>query len=150
MKELIEKTPVLTKEEAREKRRWFLLDAENQCLGRFASRVVKLLTGKFSPQYTPHADMGACVVIINAEKIKLTGEKINTKVYEKYSGYPGGLKQKSIKDFLSKKPEMILKLAISRMLPKNKLRKRMIRRLHIYKGSDHPHTAQKPLKIEAW
>ncbi len=150
MKELIERTPVLTKEQAREKRKWFLLDAENQVLGRFASRVVKLLNGKFNPQYTPWADTGGCVIIINAEKIKLTGEKAINKTYEKYSGYPSGHKVKSIREFFKKKPEMILKLAISRMLPDNKLRKRMMRRLHIYKGSNHPHIAQKPFKVEVW
>lgn len=150
MKDLVERTPVLTKEEGIKSRKWFVLDATGQVLGRFASRVVKLLSGKYSPQYTPHADMGACVIIVNAEKIKLTGDKINTKVYEKYSGYPGGLKQKSIREFLQKKPEIILKLAISRMLPKNKLRSRMIRRLHIYAGPNHPHNAQKPIKIEIW
>lgn len=150
MKDLVERTPVLTKEEGIKSRKWFVLDATGQVLGRFASRVVKLLSGKYSPQYTPHADMGACVIIVNAEKIKLTGDKINTKVYEKYSGYPSGLKQKSIREFLQKKPEIILKLAISRMLPKNKLRSRMIRRLHIYAGPNHPHNAQKPIKIEIW
>jgi large subunit ribosomal protein L13 len=150
MKSFIEKTPVLTKEEGRQKRQWFLLDATGQTLGRFASRVVKLLTGKYSPLYTPHADMGGCVVIVNAEKIKLTGTKFQSKTYKKYSGYPGGLKIKSIKEFFAKKPELILKLAILRMLPKNKLRGRMENRLHIYKGPIHPHSAQKPLPVKVW
>lgn len=150
MKNFIPRTPVLTREEGIKNRRWFLLDATDKVLGRFASRVVKLLTGKFSPKYTPHADMGACVIIINAEKIKLTGEKFNTKTYEKYSGYPSGHKQKNIKEFYQKKPHIILQLAISRMLPDNRLKSRMMKRLHIYSGPDHPHIAQKPTKIEVW
>ncbi len=150
MKNMIEKTQVLSTEEARAKRRWFLLDATDKVLGRFASRVIKLLSGKFSPQYTPHADMGACVIIVNADRIKLTGNKLNAKTYEKYSGYPGGLKQKSLKEFLQKKPEKVLQLAISRMLPDNRLKSRMMRRLHIYAGPNHPHNAQKPVKIEIW
>lgn len=150
MKGLIEKTSVLTTEEAQAKRKWFLLDATDKILGRFASRVVKLLSGKFSPQYTPHADMGACVIIVNAEKIKLTGDKLNAKTYERYTGYPSGHKQKSLKEFLQKKPTMILQLAISRMLPDSRLKSRMMKRLHIYVGPNHPHNAQKPVKIEIW
>ncbi len=129
------------------KKKWYLIDAEGKTLGRLASCIAKLLTGKYKPIYVPYMDVGDYVVVINAEKIKLTGKKWTDKIYYSYSGYPGGLKQISAKDLFKKDPRRLLQYAVSGMLPKNKLRKRYESKLKIYVGDKHPHIAQQPEAI---
>ena len=125
-------------------RKWFVVDATGLPLGRLASRVARILIGKENPKYTPFIDTGDHVVIINAEKIKITGMKADQKVYHRYTGYPGGLRSEAVKKRLVRKPELVIELAVSRMLPKNKLGKQMFTKLKVYKGDKHPHAAQKP------
>tara|TARA_B100001093_G_C26545613_1_gene892214 strand:- start:184 stop:612 length:429 start_codon:yes stop_codon:yes gene_type:complete len=128
--------------------KWHLIDAENKTLGRLSSRVSSILMGKNKSQYTPNNDLGDFVVIINAEKIKLTGNKESQKKYYKHSGYPGGLKTTSLKELRKDNPEQIIFKAIKGMLPKNKLADKMISKLKVYKGSVHPHVGQKPELLE--
>ena len=129
--------------------KWHLIDAENKTLGRLSSRVSSILMGKNKSQYTPNNDLGDFVVIINAEKIKLTGNKESQKKYYKHSGYPGGLKTTSLKELRKDNPEQIIFKAIKGMLPKNKLADKMISKLKVYKGSVHPHVGQKPEILES-
>ena len=129
--------------------KWHLIDAENKTLGRLSSRVSSILMGKNKSQYTPNNDLGDFVVIINAEKIKLTGNKESQKKYYKHSGYPGGLKTTALKELRKENPEQIIFKAIKGMLPKNKLADKMISKLKVYKGSAHPHVGQKPELIES-
>ena len=129
-------------------REWYIVDAEGQTLGRLASKVAKILQGKHKPIYTPHIDTGDFVIIINAEKINVTGDKANTKVYRNHSGYPGGLKEISYKRLLEKQPEQIIKYAIKGMMPKTILGKQMLKKLKVYAGPNHPHQAQKPKEID--
>jgi large subunit ribosomal protein L13 len=129
-------------------RKWYLIDAAGKTVGRLASRVARLLMGKDKPNYTPFLDMGDHVVIINAEKVVFTGRKWQQKVYRRHSGYPGGLKQISAREQLDKHPERILELAIRGMLPKNKLGRAMAKKLRVYAGSNHPHSAQRPEPID--
>jgi large subunit ribosomal protein L13 len=123
---------------------WYLLDAEAQILGRLATRVASILMGKGKPIYTDFIDTGDFVVIVNAEKIQLTGNKLDDKKYYRHSGYPGALKEINSRRLLEKKPEKVIELAVRRMLPKNKLGRRMLKRLKVYAGSEHPHQAQQP------
>ena len=125
-------------------RRWWLIDAEGQVLGRLATHVAVLLRGKDKPIFTPSMDVGDHVVIVNAEKIKLTGAKREQKEYYSHSRYPGGLKVTTAKRLFETKPEQVVRLAIKRMLPKNKLGRAVFRKLKVYKGPDHPHEAQEP------
>jgi large subunit ribosomal protein L13 len=125
-------------------RKWFVLDAENAVLGRIASKAATLLMGKHKASYTPFLDMGDHVVVINARKVKLTGRKEEQKVYRHHSGYPGGLKQIGARKMRETRPERMLELAISGMLPKTKLGKQMYRKLKVYASDRHPHMAQKP------
>jgi large subunit ribosomal protein L13 len=125
-------------------RKWFVVDASGQALGRLASRVARILMGKENPQYTPFIDTGDHVVVINAEQIKMTGMKVEQKTYHHYTGYPGGLRSEDVKKRLVRKPELVIEQAVSRMLPKNKLGKQMFTKLKVYKGDKHPHAAQKP------
>jgi len=125
-------------------RKWFVVDAAGQPLGRLASRVARILIGKENPQYTPFIDTGDHVVVINAEQVKITGMKAEQKVYQRYTGYPGGLRSEDLKKRLVRRPELVIEQAISRMLPKNKLGKQMFAKLKVYKGDKHPHEAQKP------
>ncbi len=130
-------------------RKWFVADAEGKVLGRFASEVAKILRGKHKPIYTPHIDTGDHVVIINAEKVRVTGNnKLEDKVYTSYSGYPGGLKTRSLKRVLETQPEFVLTHAIKGMLPRNKLGRRMMKKVRIYAGSEHPHESQSPESID--
>jgi len=129
-------------------RKWHLVDASGKVLGRIASRIALLLMGKRKSIYTPHLDVGDFVVVINAEKVKLTGDKLWKKIYYHHSGYPGGLKQKTAKELLEKHPERLIKLGVKRMLPKNRLGQKMFKRLKVYRGDKHPHIAQKPQPIE--
>lgn len=125
-----------------EKPNWVVIDAKDQVLGRLATRVADILRGKNRPQYTPHADAGDYVVIINAQDIVLTGNKWNDKMYVTYSGYFGGKKETSARDLNAKHPTRVIELAVERMLPKNRLSRQLMRKLRIYTGSEHPHEAQ--------
>jgi large subunit ribosomal protein L13 len=126
---------------------WFLVDAENKILGRLASKIASILKGKTKPIFTPYLDTGDFVVVINAKKIKLTGRKLNDKVYYHYSGYPGGMKSITPKDLLQKKPEEVIRKAVWGMLPKNSLGRQMLTKLKVYPGKEHPHQAQQPKTI---
>ncbi|MFA8436502.1 MAG: 50S ribosomal protein L13 [Marinifilaceae bacterium] len=127
---------------------WVLIDAENEVLGRLGAKVAKLLRGKYKPNYTPHVDCGDNVIIINAEKIRLTGNKMNDKQYFSYTGHPGGQRIKSPADILAKHPERIIEKAIKGMLPKNRLGSALYRNLHVYAGPEHKHEAQQPKKVD--
>lgn len=123
---------------------WYVTDAEGQVLGRLASRIAAVLRGKHQPQYTPHIDTGDFVIVVNAEKVLLTGKKLTDKLYYHHSLYPGGLKQKTAGQLLKEKPEEVLRMAVRGMLPKNSLGRAMLRKLKIYRGGVHPHDAQVP------
>lgn len=129
-------------------RSWYLIDAEDKVLGKLASKVAAILRGKHKPVFTPHVDTGDFVVVINAEKIHLTGRKLVSKLYYRHSGYPGGLKVMSAEEMLKKKPGNLIKLAVKGMLPKNRLGKKQLTKLKVYSGSDHPHKAQMPEMLE--
>jgi len=129
-------------------RNWYLVDAEGEILGRLASNVAKILRGKNKPDFTPHVNSGDKVVIINAEKIRLTGNKLSDKVYIRHTGYPGGQRFTTPREILSKKPENLIIEAIRGMMPKSRLRKEYLKNLFVYTGTSHPHTAQKPVQIE--
>jgi len=125
-------------------RRWYVVDATDQPLGRLASKIAKILQGKHKPTYTPHFDVGDYVIVVNAAKVKLTGNKWEEKIYYRHSGYIGNLKEIPYKDLVAKHPDLPIKLAVKRMLPKNELGRRMLRKLKVYPGPDHPHQAQNP------
>ncbi len=125
-------------------RNWYVVDAADQVLGRLASRIASVLRGKHKPTFTPHVDCGDFVVVVNADKIKLTGRKLDQKQYHAYSGYPGGLHSKTARQVLDTHPERVLQSAVKRMLPKNRLAKDMFTKLKVYAGESHPHAAQKP------
>jgi len=127
---------------------WQLVDAKDKVLGRIATQIAMRLRGKHKPIFTPHADTGDFVIVVNADKIVLTGKKWTDKLYYRHSGYIGGLKQTSAKEMLEKKPEEILRLAVRGMLPKNSLGRRQLKKLKIYTGPEHPHEAQQPKKLE--
>lgn len=129
-------------------RQWWVVDAEGQVLGRLATRIAKLLMGKHKPIYTPHVDTGDFVVVVNAEKVVLTGHKWDRKLYYRHSGYPGGIKYRTARQILETHPERLIHLAVQRMLPKNKLGRRMAKRLKVYAGPSHPHEAQKPIALK--
>ncbi len=128
-------------------KKWYLVDAEGATLGRLASEVAKILRGKNKPEYTPFVDTGDYVIIVNADKIKVTGKKLNQKVYYHHSAYVGGMKEATLKEMLAKKPEKVLELAVKGMLPKGPLGRSMFDKLHVYAGPEHPHAAQKPEQI---
>lgn len=130
------------------KRKWYVVDAEGKPLGRLASEVAKILRGKHKPTYTPHVDTGDHVIVLNAEKVALTGDKLDKKIYRRHSGYPGGLKETKCRDMLEKKPERVIELAVKGMLPKNSLGRAMFRKLRVYRGTEHEHQAQKPENLE--
>jgi len=129
-------------------KKWHVVDAEDKILGRLATQIAVRLRGKHKPIFTPHADTGDFVVVVNAEKIALTGRKWDQKIYYHHSRYPGGLKQISARKLLEKKPEELVRLAVKRMLPKNSLGRRQLKKLKIYVGSEHPHEAQNPQIME--
>jgi large subunit ribosomal protein L13 len=128
-------------------RRWYVVDATDQPLGRLASKIAKILQGKHKPTYTPHFDVGDYVIVVNAAKVKLTGNKWEEKIYYRHSGYIGNLKEIPYKDLVAKHPDLPIKLAVKRMLPKNELGRRMLRKLKVYPGPDHPHQAQNPIPL---
>lgn len=125
-------------------RKWYVVDAEGQTLGRLASEVAKVLRGKNKPVFTPHVDTGDYVIIVNADKVKVTGKKMEQKIYYNHSEYVGGMKETTLKEMMAKKPERVLELAVKGMLPKGPLGRTMIKKLHVYAGSEHNHAAQKP------
>lgn len=125
-------------------RKWYVIDAEGQTLGRLASEVASILRGKHKPTYTPHVDTGDHVILINASKIELTGNKLQDKIYYRHSNHPGGLKTRTALEMKTKFPERMLELAIKGMLPKNTLGRQMAKKLHVYAGSEHKHQAQQP------
>ncbi len=130
------------------KRGWYLVDAKNKVLGRIASKVASILRGKHKPTFTPFIDTGDGVIIINAAQVKITGRKLKQKVYRRYSGYPGGLKEVTLETMLAKKPTTVLKLAVKRMLPGGPLGRDLIKKLKIYADDKHPHKAQNPVLLE--
>ncbi|MBD5543500.1 MAG: 50S ribosomal protein L13 [Lachnospiraceae bacterium] len=125
-------------------RKWYVVDAEGQTLGRLASEVAKVLRGKNKPIFTPHIDTGDNVIVINAEKIQVTGKKLDQKIYYHHSDYVGGMKETTLKEKLAKKPEQVIELAVKGMLPKGPLGRQMFKKLHVYAGPEHKHQAQKP------
>ncbi len=127
---------------------WFVINAEGKTLGRLASQIAHRLRGKHKPVFTPHVDTGDFIVVVNAEKVKLTGNKLKDKKYYNHSGYPGGLKARSAEDVLQKKPTELLYHAVRGMLPKNRLGRKMLKKLKIYSGTTHPHQAQQPINLE--
>ena len=140
------KTFMLRKEDVNTK--WFVIDAEGQNLGRVASKAAHILRGKHKPTFTPHVNCGDAVIIINASKVNLTGDKLEKKVYYNHSGYPGGLRERTAKVMKEKYPVEMVERAIKGMLPKNRLGRDMFRNLYVYEGSEHKHEAQKPEKLE--
>jgi len=129
-------------------RKWYVVDAEGKPLGRLASEVAKILRGKHKPEFTPHVDTGDYVIVLNADKVVLTGRKLDQKYYRRHTGYAGGLKETKYRDFLASKPERVIELAVKGMLPKNSLGRAMFKKLKVYKGSEHSHQAQKPEILE--
>jgi large subunit ribosomal protein L13 len=140
------KTYVATPENRQ--RDWFVVDAEGQTLGRLATQIADALRGKRKPEYTPHCDTGDFVVVVNAEKITVTGDKLESKRYYRHSGYPCGIKSRSLAEMLDRKPEDVIRLAVKGMLPRNKLARKQLLKLKIYAGSEHPHSAQQPKPLE--
>ena len=128
--------------------KWLLVDADGAVLGRMAAKIAPILMGKNKPTYTPHVDTGDYVVVVNAEKIKVTGKKADVKEYDYYTHHPGGHKYVSFADMMAKKPEKVIELAVKRMLPKSKLGRVMLKKLKVYRGPEHEHQAQRPEKIE--
>ncbi len=129
---------------------WILVDAKDKTLGRLASALASRLRGKHRPEFTPNADLGDYIVVINANKINVTGDKLNQKKYFKHSGYPGGIKSKSLDNVIKNSPEDAIRMAVKGMLPKNKLGKKMLTKLKIYKDNDHPHQAQSPNTLDTF
>jgi large subunit ribosomal protein L13 len=129
-------------------RKWYVVDASGQTLGRLATRAASVLAGKLNPQYVPYIDMGDHVIVINAEKVRLTGLKAQSKLYRRYTGFPGGLREESFTRLLNRKPEKILEEAIKGMLPKSKMGRQMATKLKVYRGDKHPHQAQGPVALE--
>ena len=125
-------------------RKWYVVDAEGCTLGRLASGVASVLRGKNKPQFTPHVDTGDYVIVVNADKIKVTGKKMDQKIYYHHSDYVGGMKETTLKEMMAKKPEKVIELAVKGMLPKGPLGRTMIKKLHVYAGAEHAHQAQKP------
>ncbi len=128
-------------------RKWWLVDADGQILGRMATRIALMLMGKHRPTYTPHVDCGDFVIVVNAEKVRVTGSKAEQREFDYYTHYPGGYKSTSFAELFARRPEKVIELTVRRMLPKNKLARRMILRLKSYRGPEHEHQAQKPEKI---
>ena len=125
-------------------RQWYVVDAEGQTLGRLATRIADILRGKRKAEFTPHVDTGDFVIVVNAEKISVTGQKRQEKLYHRHSGYPGGLKTRTLNDMLERRPEEVLRLAVKGMLPRNRLARQQLTKLKVYAGPEHPHGAQNP------
>ena len=133
---------------ANRQRDWYVVDAEGQTLGRLATQIADALRGKRKPEYTPHCDVGDFVVVINADKVAVTGDKLKQKTYYRHSGYPGGMKSRTLAEMLERKPEDVIRLAVKGMLTRNKLGRKQLLKLKIYAGAEHPHAAQQPKPLE--
>ena len=129
-------------------RSWYIVDADGQTLGRMASQIASILRGKHKPIFTPHMDCGDYVIVVNAEKVHVTGNRLDDKMYYRHSGYPGGLKQTPLREMLKTKPERVIEEAVRRMLPKNNLGRHMLKKLRVYAGPEHQHEAQNPEPLE--
>jgi len=129
-------------------RDWYVVDAQGRALGRLATQIAETLRGKRKPDYTPHCDTGDFVVVVNAAKIKVTGSKLNDKLYHRHSGYPGGLRSRTLGEMLERRPEEVIRKAVKGMLPRNRLARQQLRKLKVYAGAEHPHEAQKPQQME--
>ena len=125
-------------------KKWYVVDAEGQTLGRMCSEIAKVLRGKNKPEYTPFVDTGDYVIVVNADKIKVSGKKMDQKIYYRHSDYVGGMKSATLREMLDRRPEKVVELAVKGMLPKGPLGRQMMRKLHVYTGAEHPHTAQQP------
>lgn len=146
MNTLSYKTKSAKKEEV--ERAWFLIDAEDKVVGRLCTEIARRLRGKHKTSYTPHVDTGDFIVVINADKVRLTGNKMAKKVYQRYSGYPGGQKHETAERLIKRKPEALIENAVKGMLPKNSLGRKMFKKLFVYAGTDHKHAAQQPQKLD--
>ena len=134
---------------ARDRERgWQIVDAEGKTLGRLATQIANVLRGKHKPTYTPHVDVGDFVIVVNAEKVAVTGDKREKKLYWRHSGYPGGIRSRTLGDLLEKRPEEVIRKAVKGMLPRNRLARQQLRKLKVYAGPEHPHQAQKPQQLE--
>jgi large subunit ribosomal protein L13 len=129
-------------------RDWYVVDAEGQTLGRLATRIADALRGKRKPEYTPHVDTGDFVIVVNAERIRVTGDKLHSKVYWRHSGYPGGIRSRTLEEMLARRPEEVIRKAVKGMLPRNRLARAQLRKLKVYAGPEHPHQAQQPQAME--
>jgi len=134
--------------EATVKRDWYVVDGTNQTVGRMCARIAAILRGKNKAYYTPHVDTGDYIIVINAEKVILTGDKINQKIYDHFTGYPGGLKEETASNLQKRRPEVMIERAVKGMLPKNRLGRKMYKKLYVYAGNQHPHTAQQPKDLK--
>lgn len=134
----------MKKEEALSQRRWFIVDAQGKVLGRMASEIAKILRGKHKPAFTPNQDVGDFVVVVNARAVRLTGTKLQSKVYYRHTEYPGGIRERTAAQMLALKPEEVIRRAVKGMLPKNRLSRKLVTKLKVYAGPEHPHDAQKP------
>ncbi len=148
MNTLSYKTLSVSKEDAREQKEWVVVDAEGQVLGRLCTKVAKLLRGKYKPSFTPNQDCGDNVIVINADKVVLTGNKMTGRVYLRHTGYPGGQREYTAADLMAKGPEFLLRKVVKGMLPKNRLGDKLIGNMYVYAGSEHPHEAQQPKQID--
>jgi large subunit ribosomal protein L13 len=133
---------------ANRQRDWYVVDAEGKTLGRLASQIANVLRGKTKPEFTPHCDTGDFVVVINAEKVTVTGNKMDQKRYWRHSGYPGGIRSRTLREMLDRQPEEVLRKAVKGMLPRNKIGRAQLNKLKVYAGTDHPHAAQQPKELE--
>lgn len=129
-------------------KKWYVVDADGEVLGRLTSNIASILRGKHKPTFTPHADMGDNVIVVNAEKVRLTGKKASNKVYYRHTNYHGGIKATSFSDMIKNKPERVIEIAVKGMLPHNRLGRAIIKHLKVYKGPEHPHQAQQPVALE--
>jgi large subunit ribosomal protein L13 len=129
-------------------RDWYVVDAEGKTLGRLATQIADALRGKRKPEYTPHCDTGDFVVVVNAAKIRVTGNKLNDKLYHRHSGYPGGLRSRTLAEMLDRRPEEVVRMAVKGMLPRNRLARQQLTKLKVYAGPEHPHDAQQPRELE--
>ena len=130
------------------KRNWYVVDGTNQTVGRMCSRIAAVLRGKNKASYTPHVDTGDFIIVINADKVVFTGNKLEEKLYDNFTGYPGGLKQETAKNLLTRRPEAVVERGVKGMLPKNRLGRKMYKKLFVYAGAEHPHTAQQPKALK--
>lgn len=144
----MQKTFFARNEVVKQERKWYLIDAEGKTLGKLAVVVANILRGKNKPTFTPHVDTGDYVIVVNARKVGFTGQKLRKKLYYRYSGYPGGLKKRTLGEMLDRRPEEVIRHAVKGMLPKNRLAKEMIKKLKVFADREHPHSAQRPIPLD--